>query len=271
MTSRALALKFVDRVGLEDAEEAEVVDTTQVLNQEIKLFLLGEQFLIVGLVLFDHAFLFFLAFVHVVVLGLGGYNRLKLATLGQLGDALFDLCHTEIIITHLVVKLADKTSGKLKIALDTFRGREQVPQCLLARCIRGTVESAVDCEVSTFRVFDGLAVHLVETTFTSSEEVLGLLGGLAILAILFFGGFLRSRIGHFFFARRLRIEDDPSHTMATLERIRVGKREVLETTLIFTEMLLRERLEFVACHSRPNGLDQKRWQLGNLVTDVTAT
>lgn len=123
MATRALALELVHGVRLEDTEEAEVVDAAQILYEEIQLLLLHEQLLIVGLVLLYHAFLFFFAFVHVVrvLSGLGRGSRLQLAALSQLVDALLNLRHTKVLLTQLIVQLANEASGKVQVALDTLR------------------------------------------------------------------------------------------------------------------------------------------------------
>ena len=72
MTSWALPGEFVDRVALEDAEEAEIEDPSKILDHKIKLLLLDQKILVINFViqrtLFLLVILFFLfnllAFIH---------------------------------------------------------------------------------------------------------------------------------------------------------------------------------------------------------------
>lgn len=103
------------RVALKHAEETEIVHPAEIFHHQVQLLLLGQQFLIVHLVV--PAFFFFLllfpffgffAFIHLFVFGLAllhadraGDRRLQPPLPTQLFDALLDLGKPVHVASHL--------------------------------------------------------------------------------------------------------------------------------------------------------------------------
>lgn len=114
MATRTLPLELMHRVGLKNAEEAEIVDPPQILNQKIEFLLLGEQFLVVLLIfVLNHAFLFFLSFlgsisVHIATIvccgGLRGWCKwLQVTSVCKLLNSLLNERNAKVLVAELIV------------------------------------------------------------------------------------------------------------------------------------------------------------------------
>ncbi|KAL2260645.1 hypothetical protein VTK26DRAFT_5303 [Humicola hyalothermophila] len=156
MAARALASKLMNRIALEDAEEAKVEDAAQVLNSEIQTLLRDEKFLIINFII-NHAlilvvfasrntgfFTLFTLLIHCIVhsqiwllLGLLRWRRrncrLELPFNAQLVNILFNLESRIEVGSKIALKLADQFRSKLEVFADAIRSREEIPECFLSR------------------------------------------------------------------------------------------------------------------------------------------